>query len=84
MFHNIRSHHCLAPHSIQPDALVDYSGFQANDIIEVARVVASKVSEEAATCSRRELISVKRKYEGDRYDNVSREYRDPDVSLLCP
>ena len=66
----------------QPENLVAYSGFQARDIIEAASVVAAKVGEEATTSSRRELVSVKRKYEGDRYDNVSREYRDPEVCLL--
>ena len=61
--------------------MLDYSGFEAKDIVEVARVVSFKVRKEAAMFCRFKLTVVTRKYEDDRYGNVSRVCRDPDVSF---
>ena len=64
-------------HLLQPGALLDYTGFSHDDIIEVAGLLESKVRETNTTSARRRLVAVKRKYESDRYDNVSTTFTPP-------
>jgi hypothetical protein len=51
--------------------------------MEVAGYIASKVSEEITSYSRRELVSVKRKYEADQYDNAASSFVNPNVSHIA-
>jgi hypothetical protein len=46
-------------------------------LIECARDIAKKVAEEPVTASRRELTSVKKKYDNRKYLDVSTEYDLP-------
>jgi hypothetical protein len=55
----------------QPEELLKYSGFQMEQIKEVASLMENKVGEVDTTHSRRSLNSVKKKYSSDKYDNVS-------------
>jgi hypothetical protein len=67
-----------------PESLVSYTGFSRKKIIEVSQLMAFKVSEETTTYSRRELVSVKKKYQADRYTNASSGFTHPTVGHLCP
>jgi hypothetical protein len=63
---------------------MSYTGFPREKIIEVAQLMAFKVSEETTTYSRRELVSVKKKYQADRYTNASSAFTHPTVGHLGP
>lgn len=65
-----------------PASLLRYTGFSLNDIREVAVLMESKVPETETTNARRTLVSVRRKYESDRYDNVSTAFTPPKVEHL--
>jgi hypothetical protein len=67
----------------QPESIVAYSGYRREEIMEVAGYIASKVSEEITSYSRRELVSVKRKYEADQYDNAATSFVNPNVSHIA-
>jgi len=54
-----------------PEELIRYSGFEIEEIKEVAKLMENKVGEVDTTYSRRSLTSVKKKYASDKYDNVS-------------
>ena len=71
------------PHfiSLQPPILLEYTGFTKKEICDCAEVVATKVSEEPVTASKRQLVAVKRKYDNKKYMNVSTELRLPSISL---
>ena len=64
----------------QPSALIEYTGYSADAILEVARMMTSKVREEVVTVSRRELLAVKRKFDEDNYGFVSADFDAPKVS----
>lgn len=66
----------------KPSELLKYTGFSPHEITEVAMLVESKVGESDTTYSRRSLVAVKRKYESDRYDNVSSSFTLPMVHHL--
>jgi hypothetical protein len=64
----------------QPSALIEYTGYSADAILEVAKIMTSKVREEVVTVSRRELLAVKRKFDEANYDYVSNDFDAPKVS----
>eukprot|EP00980_Cylindrotheca_fusiformis_P028156 scaffold22583_cov106-Cylindrotheca_fusiformis.AAC.27 len=66
-----------------PEILLRYTGFTLNDIREVAVLMEKKIPVVETTPARRVLNSVKRKYESDRYDNVSTDFSPPKVSHLA-
>lgn len=63
----------------QPPALIEYTGYSAEAILVVAKLMASKVREEVVTISRRELLAVKRKFDEANYDFVSADFDAPKV-----
>jgi hypothetical protein len=65
-----------------PQILLRYTGFALSDIREVAVLMESKVPETETTKASRILVSVKRKYESDRYDNVSAAFAPPKARYL--
>jgi hypothetical protein len=52
------------------------------DIKQVAMLMESKVGETDTTHSKRSLVAVKRKYESERFDNVSASFALPMVEHL--
>jgi len=60
-----------------PPILLEYTQFDEKLLIECARDIAKKVAEEPVTASRRELTSVKKKYDNRKYLDVSTEYDLP-------
>jgi len=51
--------------------LIEFTGFKLDAIKECAAIIAQKVGEEPVTASRRQLVSVKRKYDQRRFHHVS-------------
>jgi len=72
--------HTSAPN--QPQTLLDYSGFELEQVMKVAALVASKVKENQVTNSKRNLLAVRKKYELDKYSRVSEEFKAPDIGHL--
>ena len=62
--------------------LLEYTGFEADGVREVAALICSKVEEEPVTASRRQLVAVKRKFDADKYLRVSSVCAMPRVSHL--
>ena len=62
--------------------LLDFTGFRINDIITCAVLIAQKIGESPVTASRRQLVSVKRKYDSRRYLHVSASVELPDASYI--
>jgi G2/mitotic-specific cyclin-B, other len=63
-----------------PKILLEYTGFTKAQVFEVAEKIVDRVGEEIVTASARELIAVKRKYEGRKFGAVAGfnnpEFRD--------
>lgn len=51
--------------------LQEESGLQESDIIDIARTIIKHVAEDAETASRRRLVSAKKKYTSDKYQNIT-------------
>lgn len=69
--------------SFQPRILLDYTGFDAEEIRECSQLIVEKVREEGTgTSSRRNLVAVKRKYESRKYHHISSEFEDPVMDYL--
>lgn len=67
---------------VQPNILLDYTGFQKAEILEVTSLMTEKISEEVVTVSMRELFAVKHKYSSSRYDRFALEFDPPVVEDL--
>lgn len=67
---------------LQPKELLEYTGFELEKVLEVARLVCSRVSNTQVTNSKRELGAVKRKYESAKLDSVSLEYAEPEIKHI--
>lgn len=65
-----------------PRVLLEYTGFETSAIKECATIICEKLDEEVMTASRRELVAVKRKYDSTKYQSISTEVVNPDVSDL--
>jgi hypothetical protein len=65
---------------LQPQILLDYTGFPVSAIKECAEHIVDKVDEEVITASGRELVAVKRKFDNTKYENISTEIRNPDYA----
>ena len=63
----------------QPKELQEYTGYDARKISEVAERICHKVKKTQYTSSRRELFSVRRKYESAKFSHVSTDFAVPDV-----
>lgn len=62
-----------------PKVLLDYTGFDFAKILDVCDKICGKVQNTQVTNSRRELISVKRKYEATRYMYIAANFDEPSV-----
>ena len=67
---------------LKPRELLEYTGFELDKVVEVARLVCSKVTSTQVTNSKRELGAVKRKYESSKFDRVSVDYAGPEIEHL--
>eukprot|EP00814_Leptocylindrus_danicus_P010872 CAMPEP_0116020402 /NCGR_PEP_ID=MMETSP0321-20121206/9773_1 /TAXON_ID=163516 /ORGANISM="Leptocylindrus danicus var. danicus, Strain B650" /LENGTH=434 /DNA_ID=CAMNT_0003491081 /DNA_START=840 /DNA_END=2144 /DNA_ORIENTATION=- len=54
-----------------PELLMEYTNFDEGEIRQCIANIAKKVSEEQVTMSNRQLIAVKRKYDQEKYQNIS-------------
>lgn len=54
-----------------PELLMEYTDFDESEIRQCIADIARKVSEEQVTMSNRQLIAVKRKYDQEKYENIS-------------
>lgn len=50
---------------------MEYTDFDESEIRQCIADIARKVSEEQVTMSNRQLIAVKRKYDQEKYENIS-------------
>jgi len=54
-----------------PQILKEYTGFSAEHLSTCMEWMCKKIDEEPVTMSNRQLIAVKRKYDQEKYDNIS-------------
>ena len=54
-----------------PPILMEYTNFNENELRQCIAIVSRKISEETVTMSNRQLVAVKRKYDQEKYENVS-------------
>lgn len=66
-----------ASRAFLPPILLEYTGFEASDLITCAKEISVKVAEAQVTASRRELIAVKKKYDNRKYLHVSTDFSLP-------
>jgi hypothetical protein len=59
------------PHAVWPDILIEETGFDESDLLQLARSMMKHVGEEPVTTSMRHLIAAKKKYLNDKYFNVA-------------
>lgn len=62
--------------------LIEFTGFKLDAMKECAAIIAQKVDEEPVTASRRQLVSVKRKYDQRRFHHVSSIVELPSAYFL--
>jgi hypothetical protein len=70
------------PFTVQPEILLQYTGFDKYLLIEIARELANKVANEPITASKRRLVAVKKKFESAKYMRVSSEVELPSARHL--
>lgn len=61
---------------------MEYTEFDKEELLSVMSIIGTKVSEEPITASRRQLTSVKRKYENKKYLSVAAEVELPSVHYV--
>jgi hypothetical protein len=66
----------------QPKILMEYTGFDADQLWKCMKLVADKVSEPAICASKRHLTAVKKKYEHKKYMSVSLVLRPPNICYV--
>jgi hypothetical protein len=64
---------------VQPQELLDYTGYSRDLILSTADFVATKVGESVKTKADRVLVAVRRKYSSGRYCHVSSYFVSPDA-----
>jgi hypothetical protein len=64
---------------MQPQELLDYTGYSQELILDAANFVATKVGESIRTKANRALEAVQRKYGSRRYRHVSIDFVTPDA-----
>ncbi|KAL3822495.1 hypothetical protein ACHAXA_002513 [Cyclostephanos tholiformis] len=62
-----------------PKILMEYTGFDADQLWKCMKLIADKVSEPAICASKRHLTAVKKKYEHKKYMSVSLVLRPPNI-----
>jgi len=68
---------------LQPETLLSYTGYYRAHILQVAKQIAARVSEEITTVSKRQLVAVKRKFDSGFFSYVSVDYDPPCVSDIA-
>lgn len=67
---------------LQPQLLLEYTGFSAREILKVARLIVRKISKSVVLLSRRQLFAVKEKYSHSDYQRVAIDISPPNVADL--
>lgn len=67
---------------LQPTILMEYTGFSESELTTCMERMAEKVAEEPITASRRQLNAVKKKYENNKYLEVSTNVELPNVKYV--
>lgn len=57
---------------VWPSILAEETGYQEGDLVPLASLMIRHVSEEPLTASKRLLVAARKKYDHDKYQNVSR------------
>jgi len=65
-----------------PTILMEYTGFSESELTTCMERMAEKVAEEPITASRRQLNAVKKKYENNKYLEVSTNVELPNVKYV--
>lgn len=65
---------------LQPDSLLEYTGYTKEEILGVGRKIAEVIGEEVVTASQRQLVACKKKFDCGRYYHVSLDMIDPGIN----
>jgi hypothetical protein len=64
---------------LQPDTLLEYTGYTKGEIYDVANKIADVLKEEVVTASQRQLLACKKKFDCGQHHHVSTEIDGPDI-----
>mmetsp|Transcript_9261 Transcript_9261/g.13132 ORF Transcript_9261/g.13132 Transcript_9261/m.13132 type:complete len:276 (+) Transcript_9261:775-1602(+) len=64
------------------ELLIEYTGFNENEITKCSKLIIKKLGEEPITNSRRQLVAAKRKYDNKKYQFVSTSFDLPTVKTI--
>lgn len=78
--YNVHSRPCFS--FLQPLSLLEYTGFLAGEILEVATLIVSKISKSVVLASKRQLFAVKEKYSHPDFERVALDINPPDIAGL--